>query len=153
MRYDTRAADSDDVDWLAHVFLRSMREAITAARGSWDFEREDAQFRTQLQIADTRVIRVEGQDVGMVTLHALDGEALEVHTLCVQPDWQSAGIGARIMQDVMSAAEKAGSAVELSVLKANTRASSFYARLGFVVVDASSYHFRMRWSAPEWAKA
>ena len=77
-----------------------------AARGSWDFEREDAQFRAQLQIADTRVIRVEGTDVGLVTVRALDGKLLEVHTLCVQPARQGAGVGARIMQDVMIAARR-----------------------------------------------
>jgi hypothetical protein len=73
MKVDTRPANGEDVDWLADVFTRSMREAITAARGSWDFEREDAQFRAQLQIADTRVIRMEGTDVGLVTVRALDG--------------------------------------------------------------------------------
>jgi hypothetical protein len=70
MKIDTRPASSQDVDWLADVFLRSMREAITIARGSWDFERDDAQFRSQLQIADTRVIRAEDDDVGFLTAQA-----------------------------------------------------------------------------------
>ena len=126
-----------------------MREAITAARGSWDFEREDAQFRAQLQIANTRVIRVEGTDVGLVSVRALDGKLLEVHTLCVQPARQGAGVGARIMQDVMIAAQTAGSAVELSVLKSNSRAEHFYARLGFAKIAASTHHIRMRWPVAE----
>jgi ribosomal-protein-alanine N-acetyltransferase len=149
MKVDTRPANGEDVDWLADVFTRSMREAITAARGSWDFEREDAQFRAQLQIADTRVIRVEGTDVGLVTVRALDGKLLEVHTLCVQPARQGAGVGARIMQDVMIAARTAGSAVELSVLKSNSRAEHFYARLGFAKIGASTHHIRMRWPVAE----
>lgn len=110
---------------------------------------EDAQFRAQLQIADTRVIRMEGTDVGLVTVRALDGKLLEVHTLCVQPARQGAGVGARIMQDVMIAARTAGSAVELSVLKSNSRAEHFYARLGFAKIGASTHHIRMRWPVAE----
>jgi ribosomal protein S18 acetylase RimI-like enzyme len=146
-KIDTRPTASEDVDWLADVFLRSMREAITITRGSWDFERENAQFRAQLQIADTRVIRVEGNDVGLVTVRALDGKLLEVHTLCIQRDRQGAGVGTRIMQNVMTAARTAGSAVELSVLESNTRAERFYARLGFAKIGASAHHIRMRWPA------
>jgi N-acetylglutamate synthase-like GNAT family acetyltransferase len=149
MKVATRPASSEDVDWLADVFLRSMREAIMLARGSWDLEREDAQFRAQLQLADTRVIRVDGSDVGFVTVRTLDGKLLEVHTLCVQPDRQGAGVGARIMQDVMTAARTAGLAVELSVLKANTRAEHFYACLGFAKSGASTHHIRMRWPVAE----
>jgi N-acetylglutamate synthase-like GNAT family acetyltransferase len=149
MKVDTRPASGEDVDWLADVFTRSMREAITAARGSWDFEREDAQFRAQLQIANTRVIRVEGTDVGLVTVRALDRELWEMHTLCVQPDRQGAGVGARIMQDVMIAAQTAGSAVELSVLKTNSRSEHFYERLGFAKIGTSTHHIRMRWPVAE----
>jgi ribosomal protein S18 acetylase RimI-like enzyme len=53
------------------------------------------------------------------------------------------------MQDVMTAARSAGSAVELSVLKSNTRAEHFYARLGFTKVGASTHHIRMRWPVAE----
>ena len=56
MKIDTRPATSQDVDWLANLFIQSMRDAITATRGFWDRAREDAQFRAQLQITDARVI-------------------------------------------------------------------------------------------------
>jgi N-acetylglutamate synthase-like GNAT family acetyltransferase len=149
MKVDTRPASSEDVDWLADVFIRSMRDAITAARGSWDFAREDAQFRAQLQIAETWVLRVEGDDVGLITVRASDRRHLEVHTLCVQPDRQDAGVGAQTMQDLMTAARTAGFAVELSVLKPNARAQHFFARLGFAKIGASAHHIRMRWPVAE----
>ena len=149
MMIDTRPATSEDIDWLADLFTQSMRAAITAARGYWDVVREDTQFRAQLQITDTRVVRVDGDDVGFLTVRALDDRSLEVHTLCMLPDRQGAGIGARIMQDVMTAARTAGSAVELSVLKYDTRAERFYARLGFAKIGASTHHIRMRWPVPE----
>ena len=149
MKIDTRAASNDDVGWLADLFTQSMQETITATRGSWDVVREDAQFRAQLQIADTRVIRVEGDDVGFLTVRTLDDRLLEVHTLCIQSDRQGAGIGARVMQEIMTAARTAGLAVELSVLRSNTRAEHFYARLGFAKIGASTHHIRMRWPVAE----
>lgn len=130
MKIDTRPARSEDLNWLADVFPRSLREAITVTRGSWDFEHESAQFRAQLQIADTRVIRVESNDVGLVAVLAVDENLLEVHTLCLQPDRQGAGVGTRIMQDVMTAARTAGSAVELSVLKSNSDAGALLCTSG-----------------------
>jgi ribosomal protein S18 acetylase RimI-like enzyme len=95
------------------------------------------------------VIRVEGDDVGFLTVRALDERLLEVHTLCVQPDWQGAGIGARITQGVLTGARTGSSAVELSVLKSNTRARHFYLRLGFAKIGISTHHIRMRWPASE----
>jgi ribosomal protein S18 acetylase RimI-like enzyme len=97
------------------------------------------------------VILVEGNDVGLVSVsvRTLDRKLLEVHTLCVEPDRQGAGVGTRVMRGVMTAARKAGSAVELSVLKSNTRAERFYARLGFAKTGGSTHHVRMRWPVEE----
>ena len=146
MKVDIRPAKREEVDWLADLFTRSMRDAIAATRGSWDIAREDAQFRRQLQLPDTRVIRVENNGVGFLTTRALPNKSLEVHTLCIEPDWQCAGIGTHVMREIMAAARAASSSIVLSVLKANTRARLFYERLGFVEIGTSTHHVRMRWS-------
>lgn len=142
---DTRPAQNEDVDWLSDLFLLAMRESITASRGEWRPDREDAQFRAQLQIADTHVIRHEGREIGFLTVRTLDAFRFEVHTLCIQSDRQGQGVGARVIQSLMSSAKAAGSNIELSVLKPNIRARAFYARLGFTVVGCSTHHVRMMW--------
>jgi hypothetical protein len=68
---------------------------------------EDAQFRAQLLIANTWVIRVDGNNVGLATTHGVDEKLMEVHTLCIQPDRQNAGIRARVMQGIMTAGKQA----------------------------------------------
>lgn len=141
----TRPAGIEDLGWLAGLFTQAMQQAITAARGSWNLAREDAQFRAQLRMADTRVIQLDGADVGFLTMRALDDGLIEVHTLCVSTDRQGMGIGACIMRTVLDAARAAGSAVELSVLKSNPRARHFYARLGFGEIGSAPHHIRMRW--------
>ena len=144
----TRPAHPQDVDFLAEVFLTSMREAITAARGHWDVGKEDAQFRQQLDLNGTHVIQVENVDVGYLMTRRLDDRVTEVHTLCVTENHQGAGIGALIMRELMQNAKTEGSSIELSALKANSRARNFYTRLGFVEIGQSSHHIRMRWPQP-----
>ena len=141
----TRPAHPQDVDFLAEVFLTSMRDAITVARGYWDVGKEDAQFRQQLDLGATRVIQVENVDVGYIMTRRVDDRVIEVHTLCVAVDQQGTGLGALIMRELMQNAHSTESSIELSVLKANSRATNFYARLGFVEIGQSAHHIRMRW--------
>jgi len=69
---------------------------------------------------------------------------VEIHTLCVAPEYQGQGIGTYITQALVNAAEASGRGVVLSVLKANERARRLYERLGFEVVGESSHHYHMR---------
>jgi ribosomal protein S18 acetylase RimI-like enzyme len=117
----TRPAAAAEVDWLTAVFLGSLREAITAARGSWDEVRESVQFREQLNLTSTRIIELHGRAVGFLMSPARDSD-VELHTLCIAPEYQSQGIGTYIAQRLISDARASGRGVVLSVLKANERA-------------------------------
>ena len=143
-----RPAHPRDIDFLAEVFLTSMRDTITAARGYWDVGKEDAQFRQQLDLSATQVIQVENVDVGYIMTRRLGDRVTEVHTLCVTVDQQGTGLGALIMRELMQNVLSTESSIELSVLKANPRARNFYARLGFVEIAQSANHIRMRWPQP-----
>src|SRR5438105_13122933 len=116
----TRPAHSQDLNFLAEVFLTSMRNAITAARGYWDFGKEDAQFRQQLDLSATHVIQVDNRDVGFIMTRRLGDRVVEVHTLCVNVDQQGTGLGALIMGQLMQNVRSTESSLELSVLKANS---------------------------------
>jgi ribosomal protein S18 acetylase RimI-like enzyme len=139
----TRAAGSSDTAFLTDVFIRSLREAITAARGEWDEARETAQFREQLDLSCTAVIGFRGTDVGFSMCPEHDAD-IEIHTLCVAPEYQCQGIGTYITQMLVNAACARGRGVVLSVLKVNERARRLYERLGFEVASESSRHYRMR---------
>jgi len=139
----TRPADAGDVDWLTGVFLGSLRDAITAARGVWNETREGVQFREQLDLANTRIVQLCGDDIGFL-MSADHGDEVELHTLCITPECQSRGIGSYITRGLVSDARVSGRGVVLSVLKANGRARTFYERLGFVIVNESIHHHRMR---------
>src|SRR5262245_60996932 len=112
----TRPAELSDKAFLADVFLRSLREAITATRGAWDEDSEKAQFHEQLDLPHTSVIRYRGTDVGFTMCRDCDTD-VEIHTLCIAPEYQRRGIGTHVTQELVTAARQGGRGIVLSVLK------------------------------------
>lgn len=139
----TRPAAVSDKTFLGDVFLRSLRQAITATRGEWNEGREAAQFHEQLDLTHTSVVRYRGTDVGFMMLR-YQGTDVEIHTLCVAPEYQGQGIGTRVTQELVTAVRQRGRGIVLSVLKTNARAKALYERLGFVVIGESRQHYQMR---------
>jgi len=141
-----RQAQPDDVAFLEAIFLTSMREAITAARGYWEPAQEGAHFRQQLELDGTEVIQSAGSDVGFVSVRR-GPDAIVVNTLCVAEEHRGRGHGGEIMRQLMAEAATAGASVDVFVLKANPRARALYARLGFSDAEQLPHHFRMTWPA------
>jgi ribosomal protein S18 acetylase RimI-like enzyme len=139
----TRKATDDDIAFLTDVFLRAMRIHISAARGYWNEVKEEAQFREQLQLHNTRIIEHGVTSVGffMTVEHNQD---IELHTLCIAPEYQQHGFGTGVTRQLIDDARARSCSVVLSVLKVNTAARSFYERLGFVITEESARHYRMR---------
>jgi ribosomal protein S18 acetylase RimI-like enzyme len=139
----SRPARSEDTDFITDCFLRSMFESITACRGVWDEAHERAQFECQFNLEATKVIQVDDADVGFI-MCAQQQENLQIHTLCVAPEYQGRGIGSHVTMEVVNRARQTGGGVVLSVLKANARAEALYRRLGFAVVEESEHHRHMK---------
>jgi ribosomal protein S18 acetylase RimI-like enzyme len=139
----TREALAADVDFLADLFLRAMRPYITAARGSWDQIREDKQFREQLRLGSTRILRDDKVDVGFYMAYD-EGPDLVLHTLCISPEHQRRGFGTAAIRQILSEARESQKSVVLFVLKANLGARLLYERFGFVVIEEIANHYRMK---------
>jgi ribosomal protein S18 acetylase RimI-like enzyme len=138
-----REAMAPDVDFLADVFLRAMRPYITAARGSWNQVREDRQFRQQLRLRSIRILMDEEASVGFYMAHD-EGKDLVLRTLCVSPERQRRGFGTAAIRQILSEARERHKSVVLFVLKANVGARRLYERFGFVVIEETVNHYRMR---------
>ena len=89
-KFEVRRASDDDRPFLEDVFLRAGRDMITAARGAWDEERERQQFRKQLEIPFTWVVRHQSRDVGFMMV-VVNEAAFELHTPCIQGSLQARG--------------------------------------------------------------
>jgi ribosomal protein S18 acetylase RimI-like enzyme len=147
MAKKTRDAVAADMDFLADTFLRAMRPYITAARGSWDQVREDSQFRDQLRLGSTRIILDHRTSAGFF-MTCEQGLDLELHTLCIMPEYQRQGLGTAAIRQIIAAARGHKRGIVLSVLKTNAGARRLYQRLGFIIIDETAYHYRMRLDNP-----
>lgn len=144
MTLTRRPARADEVAFLASLFLSSMRDAITAARGHWDLAKERAQFLEQLELEGTAVIELAGSAIGFVSVRR-GPDTVVVDTLWIAEEHRRKGFGATIMRQLMAEAAATGSNLDVFVLRANSRARELYARLGFVDLEQLPHHFRMRW--------
>ena len=143
MSANTRPASELDVAFLESAFLLAGKEMITAARGNWNEARERAQFQEQLVLGSTRIAQENGRDVGFLMLVEGPG-VVQIHTLCILPEWQGRGIGSALTRNVIAAGQARGDAVTLQVLKANPRARALYERLGFRITAETQQHQHMR---------
>lgn len=139
---ETRQATSKDIDLLWSVFRASMKAYSIQTRGEWNEDREESQFRSQLDLAASRIIRSDNLEVGFIIAPIEEG-ALWIHTLCIAPEQQNRDIGTEVIRSVIADAEKQEMELFLSVLKVNS-ARRLYERLGFKVIEETKHHVGMQ---------
>ena len=139
---ELRQTTADDVDFLWDTFRISMKDYITQTRGEWNEQREESQFRHQLDLSAAQVIRSNDFEVGFIMAPIKDS-AREIHTICVVPEHQNRGIGTEVIRRAIAQAREQKISLYLSVLKVNP-ARRLYERLGFGVIEETKHHFRKK---------
>jgi len=142
MQIEMRQATADDINFLWHVFRVSMEDYITQTRGEWNEQREEAQFRNQLDWLTTQVVHANNLAVGFIMAPIKDG-ARWIHTICIVPEHQHKGIGTEVLGRVIAQAKEQKMPLYLGVLKVNP-VLRLYERLGFRVIEETKHHFKMR---------
>jgi ribosomal protein S18 acetylase RimI-like enzyme len=145
MKVELRQATADDIPFLWEVFRLSMRDYITQTRGEWNEQREECQFRHQLDLPATHVIRSNNLEVGFI-MFPMENGARWIHTVCIAPEHQNRGVGTEVIRLVIAESEKQEMELFLSVLKVNP-ARRLYERLGFRVIEEAKHHLRMQFHA------
>ena len=139
---ELRQATVADTKFLWDVFRISMKDYITQTRGEWNEQREESQFRNQLDLSAAQVLRNNDLAVGFIIAPIKDS-AREIHTICIVPEHQNRGIGTEVIRSVIAEAGAQKMPLYLSVLKVNP-ARRLYERLGFEVIEETKHHFRMK---------
>ena len=145
LEFELRRATVADTKFLWDVFRVSMKDYITQTRGEWNEQREESQFRHQLDLSAAQVILSKNLEVGFIMAPIKDN-ARWIHTICMVPEHQNRGIGTEVIRSVIAEAETQKMPLFLSVLKVNP-ARRLYERLGFVVIEETEHHFRMKFAA------
>lgn len=141
--YKLRQATQTDHDFLYHLHISTIRDAVEATWG-WDEEFQRRYFEERWDPGPRQIIVVEGQDVGVVQVETYEDEIF-LALIEVALEWQGKGIGTAVIRDLQARAREAGLPVTLHVLKANPKARKLYERLGFVVVEKREERVVMEW--------
>jgi len=137
-----RKAEATDSEFVFAVKKAAFREYVEQIWGWEDTYQRDLHNR-RFASQDIRIVQFDGTDVGFLSTRNTP-DTFKVDQLYILPEYQRKGIGAACMKRIIDNAKRGQKPVTLQVLKINTRATAFYQRLGFTIVDENATHFQMK---------
>lgn len=121
------------------VALRAYVEQVSR----WDDAEQRATADKEFGALPYAVVVASGRPVGyLCVIHEDEYDFIE--EIALLPEAQGRGIGTRLLQDVLQAAQRRAVPVRLSVFTSNP-AQALYARLGFEVVRVEEPRVMMEW--------
>ena len=128
-----RRAEPRDSDFAFQVLERSMRAYVEATWGIWS--EAQARIRTSADAISGRsqIVQLGSQPIGLLCVDRLS-KHLQLDQLYLLPERQRKGIGAKVLELVLSESHELGLPVRLRVLRVNP-AKRFYERHGFIVTS------------------
>ena len=151
-----RPIEPDDEAFLLKVYGSAREEEL--ARVPWTEEQREAFLRMQLSAqhrhyrerypdATYQIILVEGKMVGRLYVARLD-EQIRIIDITLLTEYRNAGVGTKIIEDLMAEAAEAEKPVRIYVESFNPSLRLFE-RLGFTKIEDNGVHFLMQWKRPE----
>jgi ribosomal protein S18 acetylase RimI-like enzyme len=132
----TRAGEMAQVPW-------SDQQKRTFLKGQFEAQRTD--YTARFPDAEHSIVVVDDEPIGRVWV---DRRAEEIRLLdiAILPQWQNAGVGRTLLEQLQQQAAEADLPLRHSVHATNQDALRFYQRLDFVVVEDFETHVLMEWS-------
>jgi len=130
-----RASVADDAGFAYDVTEKTMRGYVVATWGEWRSDVVREALRAQAAGGTAQVIELNGAKAGWLVIERHTSH-FQLEQLFVLPEYQSQGIGTRIVKDLIEEASCLRLPVRLRVLAVNP-ARRFYERMGFSVVEVA----------------
>jgi ribosomal protein S18 acetylase RimI-like enzyme len=131
----------DDYPFALKLYVEAIKPLACAWR-EWVEADQEAQFASLWRQDDTRIITLDGQEIGWVEFRRT-GDELFLKQLYISPGHQRRGIGSQVLQLLREEQRGSAKSMALFVLK-NNLALRFYERHGFEVVRETHTTFVMR---------
>jgi ribosomal protein S18 acetylase RimI-like enzyme len=141
MMVTLRPARSADYPFALHLYVQTIKPLATAWMG-WVDEEQEVQFASLWKPEDTRIITLNGAEIGWVEFRQTGNEVF-LKQLYISPAHQRRGIGSRVMRLLLEERRGTAKSMALFVLK-NNPAFIFYQRHGFEVVRETHTTLVMR---------
>ncbi|MFW9856214.1 MAG: GNAT family N-acetyltransferase [Candidatus Thorarchaeota archaeon] len=136
-----RPALPTDFAFLYLLKKKTLKEYIEATWG-WDEEFQYAYHQRNFDPSKLSIIQDDDKDIGCLSVSE-DSQRIFLEVIEIVPEYQSQGIGRRLILDLILRGRDSRKNVELQVLRTNHRAQKLYAALGFQLVGESKTHFHM----------
>jgi GNAT superfamily N-acetyltransferase len=108
----------------------------------WDEDEQRKLHENRFSSQDFQIIKHGDDHVGIIAVMR-DSESVKVNQMFILPEHQGKGIGTVCLNLILGEAKQLNLPIRLRVLKVNTRAQDFYARMGFTVSDEIETHVLM----------
>jgi ribosomal protein S18 acetylase RimI-like enzyme len=136
MKISQRAATLEDLEWL-DLFYESIMRPYVELTHEWD----STKFRESFNRDITKIIQVDGVDVGMLKVEErLD--CIYLGDIQIDRSYRNQGIGTQLIETVISSANLANKPIRLRVLKGNP-VKNLYHRLGFIEIQTLDHCYQM----------
>lgn len=140
-----RKATPDDSEFAYQTKKSAFRVYVEQVWG-WDEDEQRQLHKRRFTSQDFYVIQVSGNDVGIMAI-VRQPDCLKVNQMFILPEYQSKGIGAVCLNQIIKEATASRLPIRLQVLKVNNRAAVFYKRLGFRRTSETDTHILMERSS------
>ncbi|MBO1906353.1 GNAT family N-acetyltransferase [Microvirga sp. 3-52] len=141
MTIELRPACSDDYVFALELYIEAIRP-LASAWIEWIETDQEAEFASLWRPTDTRIITLDGQEIGWVEFRRT-GDEVFLKQLYIAHSHQRRGIGSRAMRLLLEKQREAAKSMALFVLK-NNPSYRFYEHHGFKVVHETHSTFVMR---------
>lgn len=139
---ELREAKPSDSQFVLQVRKQAFGKYVEQVWG-WNEEEQRKLHQKRFASQQFYIIQWSGIDVGIVAVKR-ERDILTVNQLLILPEYQGKGIGRACMIRIMNDATTTQSSVKLRVLKINSRAQTFFERLGFERIGESDTHIQMQ---------
>ncbi len=136
-----RKATADDSEFAYQTKKAAFRKYVEKVWG-WDEDEQRQLHERRFASQDFQVIQVSDINVGILAV-VRQPDCVKVNQIFIVPEYQSRGIGAACIMRIIEDAAVSKLPVQLQVLKVNSRAVTFYQRLGFRSIGESDTHVLM----------
>ena len=121
------------------VYTKAMKPHIENIWG-WDLEWQKNNFKNALAEFKTEIIEFENKKIGYVQ-YLISSKSLYINMLILEPHFQSQGIGARIINKIISVNPELP--IELRCFRVNNEALNFYLNNGFEIVNQDNEFYTL----------
>ena len=131
----SRERELEQVEWQEgqkELFLR------------WQFNLQRAEYEKRFPDAAYHVVLLDKQPAGRIWV-GTDEEQIRLLDIALLPEYQKRGIGTALLGRLMREATTSFKALRHMVFVLNDKATRFYERLGFVIIEDLGAYKHMEW--------